>query len=67
MDEHNISKEQNPAESSSQECVEDWSKLSNMMWVSVRNVHKSSKYNKPIKGGRAHQRTYAQVATPASE
>jgi hypothetical protein len=67
MDEHNISKEQNPAESSSQECVEDRSKRSSMMWASVRNAHKRSKYDKPIKGGRARQRTYAQVATPASE
>ena len=31
MDEHNISKEQNPAESSSWECVEDRSKRSKMM------------------------------------
>ena len=67
MDEHNISKEQNPAESSSQECVEDRSKQSSMMWASFRNTHKRSKYNKPIKGGRARQRTYAQVATPASK
>ena len=47
--------------------VEDQSKQSSMMWVSVRNAHKRSTYNKPIKGGRALQRTYAQVATPASE
>jgi len=67
MDEHNISKETNPAESSSQECVEDRPNQSSMMWVSVRNVHKRSKYNKPIKGGRALQRIYVQVATPASE
>ena len=47
--------------------VEDWSKRSSMMWVSVRNTHKTSKYNKPIKGGHIRQRTYVQVATPASE
>ena len=67
MDEHNISKEQNPAELSSYECVEDWSKRFSMVWASVRNAHRRSKDNKPIKGGHAHQRTYAQVATPASE
>ena len=60
IDEHNISKEQNLVESSSQECVEDWSKRSSMMWASVRNAHKRSKYNKPIKGGCARQRIYAQ-------
>lgn len=67
MDEHNISTEQNLAESSSQECVEDWSKQSSMMWASVRNAHKRSKHSKPIKGGRALQRIHAQLATPASE
>ena len=54
MHEHNMSKEHNPAELSSQECVEDWSKRSNMMWVCVRNAHKRSPGNKPIKGGRPH-------------
>ena len=67
MDEHNINKEQHPAESISQECVEDRSKQSSMLRASVRNAYKRSKYNKPIKGSRALQRTYAQVATPASE
>ena len=67
MDEHNISNEQNPAELSSQECVEDWSKRSNMMWASVRNAHKRSNDNKPINRGRPHRHTYAEVATPASE
>ena len=59
MDEHNISKEQNPAKPISQECVEDCSKLSSMMWTRVRNTHIRSNYNKPIKGGCACQRTYA--------
>ena len=58
MDEHNISNEQNPAELSSQECVEDRPKRSNIMWVSVRNAHKRSKENTHIKRGRAHRRTY---------
>ena len=57
MDEHIISEEQNPAESSSQECVEDRSKRSNIMWASVRNAHKRSKDNKPINRRRAHQYT----------
>ena len=48
MDEHIISKEQNPAELRSQECDEDRSKRSNMMWESVRNAHKRSTDNKPI-------------------
>ena len=65
--EHNINKEQNPAKSSAQECVEDRSKTSSIMLASVRNTHKRSKDNKPIKGGRAHRRTYAQVATPGNE
>ena len=47
--------------------VEDRFKRSSMMWASVRNARKRSKDNKPIKGGRAHRCTYAQVATPASE
>ena len=67
MDEHNISREQNPAELSSQECVEDRPRISNMIWVSVRSSHKRSKDNKLINRGRAHRRTYAEVATPSSE
>ena len=67
MDEHTISKDQNPAESSSQECVEDRSKSSRMMWMGVRNANKKSKYNKLVKGGHVCQRTYAQVSTPVSE
>ena len=51
MDEHNISKDQNPAESSSQECVEDRSKQSSMMWASFRNTHKRSPDNKLCGGG----------------
>ena len=47
--------------------VEYRSKRSNMMWVSVRNAHKRSTDNKPIKGARAHWYICAQVATPASE
>ena len=65
-DKQNIRKEQNPSELSSQEFVEGWSKQSSMMWASVRNAHKRSTYNRPIKGGCARQRTYVQVATPAS-
>ena len=67
MDKHIISKEQNQAESSLQECVEDRSKRANIMWTSIRNAHKRSKDNKPINRGRAQWRTYAQVATPVSE
>ena len=48
-------------------CVEDRSKIPNIMWVSVRNAHKRSKDNKPIKGRRAHRRTYAQVAAQVNE
>ena len=33
--------------------VEDRSERSSMMWASVRNAHKRSTYNKPIKEGRA--------------
>ena len=51
MDEHNISKEQTLAELSSEECVEDQSKQSSMMWASVRNSHKRSTYNTPVEGG----------------
>ena len=39
-DKHNISKEQNPAKVSSQECVDDRSKISNVMWASIRDAHK---------------------------
>ena len=67
MNEHNVSNEQNPAESSSHKCVEDRHKRSSMMLANDRNAHKRSTYNKPIKGGCAYQRTYAQIATPASE
>ena len=42
MNEHNISKERNPAELISQECVEDTSKISKILRVSVRNFHKRS-------------------------
>ena len=62
MNEHNISKEQNQAELSSRECVEDQSKQPSMMWVSVRNAHNRSNYNKLVKGGHTRQRIYAQVA-----
>ena len=67
MDEHSITKEQDPAESSSQEFVEDRSKRSNMMWARVRNAHKRSKDNEPVNRGQIHRHTYAEVATPASE
>ena len=68
IDEHNISKEQNPADLSSHECVEDRSKISSMMWAGVRKANRRSKDNTLIKGGCAHRRTsYAQIATPASE
>jgi hypothetical protein len=51
MDEQIVGKEQNPAEMSSQECVEGMSKISNMMWTSIRNAHKRSKDNNPLIGG----------------
>ena len=67
MNEHSISKEQRLAESSSQQCVEGQSKQSSMMWVSARNAHKRSRYNKTIKGDHTWQGVYVQVATLASE
>jgi hypothetical protein len=67
-DEHHISKEhKTSADVSSQECVEDMFKISNIMWAGTRYAHKQAKDNRPINRGRAHRRTYAEVATPASE
>ena len=47
--------------------VEDRSKISNMMWASVRNAHKKSKDNKLVNRLHTHRRTYAEVVTPVSE
>ena len=65
--EHNINNEQDPAEVSSQECVEDLPKRSNVTWAIVREAHKRPTYNKANIRGHAHQRTYAEVATPTNE
>ena len=65
--EHNINNEQDPVEVSSQECVEDLPKRSNVTWAIVREAHKRPTYNKANIRGHAHQRTYAEVATPTNE
>ena len=41
--------------------------ISNIIWASTRDAHKQSKDIKPINRGHAHQRTYAKLATLASE
>ena len=67
-DEHTICKEhKTSANVSSQDCAKDTSKISNIMWASIRDAHKWPKDNKPSNRGHAHRRTYAEVATPASK
>ena len=57
-------KEQNLVELSSQECVEDRSNTTNMMWASVRNVNIRSTGNKPTTRGRTHWHTSVDKVTP---
>ena len=47
--------------------VEDLPKRSNVTWAIVREAHKRPTYNKAHIRGHAHQRTYAEVATPTNE
>ena len=67
-DEHSINKEyKTSANLSSQECVADMFKKFNIMTERTRDAHKLPNNNKSSNRGHAHRRTYAEVATIASE